>query len=157
MPIHSHLLKLGFLDYVRALRSKGEDRLFPELRFDVHKGYGKDSGRWFNELFLGKTLKLPRNGKKVFHSFRHNFTTLIDEAGYDEHSRERRQLIGHERGSSLSAQVYTKDRELTAVREVLESLKFVDLSHIASFDTSYGVTAALRAKRQRANRERNKG
>lgn len=31
VPIHSELLRLGFLDYVAALREEGETRLFPEL------------------------------------------------------------------------------------------------------------------------------
>lgn len=57
IPVHHRLIELGFLDYVRALRLAGHNRLFPELKFDRNKGYGKAAGSWFNERFLGTELQ----------------------------------------------------------------------------------------------------
>jgi integrase len=45
IPIHSMLIKLGLMDYIQALKTKGEERLFPELKHDEVKGYGKAAGR----------------------------------------------------------------------------------------------------------------
>ena len=71
VPIHSRLLELGFLDYVDALHKAEHQRLLPELKHDAVKGYGKAAGRWFNERYLGQKVKMVRNGKKTFHSLRH--------------------------------------------------------------------------------------
>lgn len=57
VPVHPELIRLGLLQYVEALRSGGHVRLFEELRFDSKKGYGADARKWFNDRFLGKTLK----------------------------------------------------------------------------------------------------
>lgn len=157
VPLHSQLLRLGLLDYVNALRAKGETRLFPELRRDDNKGYAKDAGRWFNDHFLGRKLGIPRDGKKVFHSFRHTFMTLLNEAECPHDSREFLQLVGHERGTTIAAQRYIKDREMPALKRMLESVNFPDVSRIAPFDVQRGVRSALRLKTDREYRMRNKG
>lgn len=77
VPLHPLLIQLGLTRYVDALRTAGYDRLFPELRFDRVKGYGKQAGQWFNEKYLGDNLKIPRDGKQTFHSFRHNLVTAL--------------------------------------------------------------------------------
>lgn len=39
VPVHAELVRLGFLDYVTALRDKGESWVFPKI------GTGKDGRR----------------------------------------------------------------------------------------------------------------
>ncbi|WP_152533214.1 site-specific integrase, partial [Pseudomonas syringae] len=100
IPIHPDLVFLGLIDYIHALKANGYTRLFPELRFDRIKGYARAAGSWFNERFLGKTLKFERNGMKTFHSFRHTFiTALIDNAIPENIINE---IAGHERGDTTS-------------------------------------------------------
>lgn len=85
VPLHDRLVQLGLPEYVQELRKAGHRRLFPELKRDAVKGYGKPASSWFNERFLGRTLGLERNGMKTFHSFRHTFLTANSHLGTPEH------------------------------------------------------------------------
>jgi integrase len=139
VPVHSSLIEKGFLDYVSALQAAGHSRLFPELNFDPVKGYGKAAGSWFNERYLGKRLKIERNGSKTFHSFRHNFSTALGDAGVS--SRIRSQLLGHSKGSGEGDLRYDKGRALGTLKEAVESLRY-DLPTVASFNVESGLEAA---------------
>lgn len=59
VALHPHLIELGLPDYVKALANAGHLRLFPELKHDAIKGYGKPAGSWFNGRFLGIQLDIP--------------------------------------------------------------------------------------------------
>ncbi len=106
IPIPQRLIDLGFLAYVEKLRALGYLRLFPELKFDEEKGYGKQAGSWFNERFLGKKLGIPRNGKKTFHSMRHNFATALGALQADPNQKA--DLMGHTRKGSTTEVRYDK-------------------------------------------------
>jgi integrase len=149
VPLHSELLRLGFMEYVAALAARGEQRLFPELRFDHVKGYGKQAGQWFNERFLGKKLKIKRDGMQTFHSFRHNFTTALTHLG-DPPLGEFviNHLTGHERGHTMSAQRYAKDLEPDKMVHHVNRIRF-ELPAIASMaveDALEALDAALERK-----------
>lgn len=153
VTLHEQLTTLGFIDYVKALRKVGHVRLFPELRFDETKGYGKAAGSWFNERFLGKRLGIVRNGTKTFHSFRHMFITNL----FDEEVPEATvaQLAGHKRGETMSAQRYRKDQEASKLQPYIARLKFT-LPTVAKFDIKAGLIAledALKRK-ERHHKER---
>ena len=70
-PIHSMVIKLRFLDFVKAQKKKGHARLFPHLKYDDKKGYANATGQHFirqnKELGFGKT----------FHCLRHTFATQL--------------------------------------------------------------------------------
>ena len=71
VPLHSELIRVGFLAFVDR-RRKGT-RLFPDYSYSANGGYGRNLGRWCNESFLPKlNLKVPGI---VFHSFRHTMVT----------------------------------------------------------------------------------
>jgi integrase len=105
--VHHHLITLGLIAYKKHLETLGYDRLFPELRFDDNKGYGKAAGKWFNDRYLGDTLNIPRDGRKCFHSFRHLFISQLFKSEIPEAYIA--QLAGHERGETVSAKRYRKD------------------------------------------------
>jgi integrase len=65
VPIHSELLRLGFLQYVDSLRTAGEDRLWPALKFRKGK-----PGGYFSSWF-GETRRALAEGVPDFHSLRH--------------------------------------------------------------------------------------
>jgi integrase len=144
VPLHAELIRLGLPEYVAALRSKGYRQLFPELRFDRVKGYGKQSGQWFNERFLGKQLKIARNGMQTFHSFRHNFTTALNHLDPPISEFRINQLTGHERGETMSARRYAKDSSPDNLRADVDRLNF-GLPAIAKFDIEDGLTAVKAA------------
>jgi integrase len=139
VPLHNTLVELGFPEYVAALRKAGHSRLFPELKRDSIKGYGKPAGSWFNERFLGHKLGMKRNGKKTFHSLRHCFITAIERL--DASERVIAQLAGHERGKTQSGTRYVKDRSAKELKPLIERLAFPYLSDVAPFN----VKAALKA------------
>lgn len=139
VPLHSRLVQLGLLDYLAALRAAGcYQRLFPELRWNDVKGYSKQSSRWFNELFMGRKLKIKRDGSQVFHSLRHNFVTALIHADVPE--RVVSELAGHERGETMAGKRYAKDREVTVLAPYVERLQYY-LPPIASFDVADGFVA----------------
>lgn len=102
-PIHSHLVKLGFLDFVKS-RSSGR-RLFPDYPYNEKGGYGRNLSRWFNE-----TTFLPKLGLKepgvVFHCFRHTMVTRLGQAGVQEPIIQC--IVGHAR-QGVTQQVYNKE------------------------------------------------
>lgn len=106
IPISQSLLDLGFIDYIHKLKELGHARLFPELLFDSEKGYGKYAGKWFNDSFMGRQLKIPRNGRKTFHSMRHNFATSLGRLHAEPNLKA--DLMGHKRKGSTTEVRYDK-------------------------------------------------
>jgi len=150
IPMHHRLVELGLPEYVSALRAAGHHRLFPELRFDERKGYGKAAGHWFNERFLGNQLKMPRDGRKTFHSFRHTFASALASADVVE--RKIAQITGHVRGATEAGNRYVKDVEARKLIQYVEKVDF-NLPPIGHFDVVAGLAAvkdALKRKERTA-------
>jgi len=138
IPIHPKLVELGIIKYVEALKLAGHNRLFPELKHDLIKGYGKAAGRWFNERYLGNKLGIERNGRKTFHSLRHNYATALGSG--DVPTAIKSQLLGHSRGSSMVEKRYDKGASVEGLVEHLGTLRY-DLPQIATFDCEAGIEA----------------
>lgn len=92
IPIHSHLLDLGFLDYVRDQRERGRANLFHDLNRKSAKSQIGDS-----TAYLWRNIQNDRIGaqsKKSFHSFRHYAVQgLRAESQVEKHVRA--ELFGH--------------------------------------------------------------
>lgn len=149
VPLHDALLSAGLVEYAAALRKAGHERLFPELKRDAIKGYGKPAGSWFNERFLGRQLKIVRNRKKTFHSLRHNFVTALERL--DQPERVMAQLAGHERGKTQSATRYAKDRNAVELKPIIKNLSFPCLANVGHFDAAAGLKAIKAADRRKAH------
>ncbi|MBQ5182130.1 site-specific integrase [Klebsiella variicola] len=145
MPIHPELIKLGFLNYVEALKVDGRERLFPELKHHEIKGYRGYASKWFNENYLGKQLEMPRDGKRVFHSLRHNYVNHLDRLELSE--RMIAQLVGHARGSTTAMTTYRKDRAVEEQFDAISKLAY-DLPDIKPFDVKAGLKALKDALRK---------
>lgn len=148
VPLHDTLVQLGLPEYVAALRKAGHTRLFPELKHDAVKGYGKPAGSWFNERFLHGKLGMIRDGKKTFHSFRHCFITSIDRL--DANERVIAQLAGHERGKTQSCTRYVKDRRAKELMPLIERLTFPCLSDVVPFNVRAGLKALECSRKHKA-------
>ena len=150
VPLHPLLIELGLTRYCEALVDAGHVRLFPELKFDAAKGYGKSATKWFGDSFLKRRMNMPRDGRKVFHSFRHNFVTALDRA--QAPIAAVKQLVGHADAAGRSADVtdgYTKGRKVAELAPVIGSL-LPALPTIAAFNVEQGLRAvvdAIRLKR----------
>lgn len=150
IPVHSMLIKLGLIEYLKALRGAGYDRLFPEITPNTVKGYGKAVSGWFNESVLKNKLKLERDRTKSFHSFRHSVSTYLKEKGVN--SELRAQLAGHVRGKTETEVRYSKDLKPIHMVEVVEKIDF-SLPDIAKFNIPDGLDAVKDALRRKRGKE----
>ena len=118
VPVHSELVRAGFLDYVRALPQNGP--LFPGLVRRQSKG-GKLGAR-LGELFRRKliALNLKRAGL-VFHSLRHNVATRLEQAGVAQTDAAR--VLGHAI-EGMSYGVYSTGPGLKRLAAVVEEIHF---------------------------------
>jgi len=106
IPIHPRLIELGFLHYLDDVRSLGFDRVFPSLRWTAAAGYGDTVSDMFSGYLRGK-VKID-DPRKVFHSFRHYFSTQAKNFT-DEPQERVYDLTGHARKGEF---------ELTYAREL---------------------------------------
>ncbi len=121
IPIHPKLIELGFLEFVNLFKQNKyqwetgyqSHRIFSGLTLDKSRGgYAKNLSRWFNgtsntakkryggfKSDVGITGSLKQ--MKDFHSFRHTFSTALENAGVTDNVSY--QLTGHVDGKGLSS------------------------------------------------------
>ncbi len=95
VPIHTELIRLGFLSYVTEAKERNQAKLFPLLkpdRFDtITANWSKWYGRYLRKI-CGVTDK-----RIVFHSFRHTFK---DNARFSQIAPDvQNEITGHETGN----------------------------------------------------------
>ena len=90
IPLHSLILKLGFDDYVAALRKAGETRLFPELKPNRFDKLCQAASRVANRVIDRVVGDDPRLS---FHSLRHNFKDLARDTTIEKYIMD--QIMGH--------------------------------------------------------------
>lgn len=128
VPIHPELLKLGLVEYRDYLRTRGEQRLFPELETWTEKeGYGRPIGDWFSGYLRGRKRPdgkmIYQRLKKVFHSFRHTVETALRHAEVDPIAAVH--ITGREHKAQSTAEIfYIKDYEVPALYEKLCRISF---------------------------------
>jgi integrase len=118
VPVHSELVKMGLLEYVKGLP---DDQLFPGLR----PGGPDDKLSWY---FSRRYTEFRRGvgitrSRVSFHSFRKNFTTCLDNAGVPE--TDIQALIGHERGFTL--ETYSGGLGLERLKKIVEKVQYPGL------------------------------
>ena len=70
VPLHPHLISLGFCDYVQELRDKSAVWLFPDLNHDTKHGPGHAFSKWWGSWSDKHGLSDP---SIVYHSWRHTW------------------------------------------------------------------------------------
>lgn len=90
IPIHKHVLALGFIAYVEALTKAGHKRLFPDLKPSTFDKLTKEASRLANRYMDRVGLDDPR---LVFHSLRHTFKDLARDTGLQDSIID--QICGH--------------------------------------------------------------
>jgi integrase len=115
VPIHSNLLKAGFLDWHHT-QTKRDQRLFPELF-----PYGAvKSSMTFTRLL--KRLKLKR-AVLTLNSLRHTMTVKLERARV--HYSIKRRLLGHAVGKDVEDRVYLGSLKYSKeLSEELERVSF---------------------------------
>lgn len=119
IPIHSELIRLGFLDYVKSVDG-------PVLWPNLPQRKGKPGGyfsQWFG--FLRKELCIPPSTD--FHSFRHTVRSTLSTASVPEAVIDR--LLGHEPQGSVGARIYTHVA-ISTLKGAIEVLEISNLHRI---------------------------
>ncbi|VTU29827.1 site-specific tyrosine recombinase XerC [Variovorax sp. PBL-E5] len=117
VPIHSELIRLGFLKYVETVKKARSDSLWPSL--PLREGKPSDFfGRWFKDHrnALGLTGTRPD-----FHCFRHTVRPLMRKAGHSEGTMDK--VTGHKTVGSIGTVVYDH-RTLSEVQEAVEAIRY---------------------------------
>lgn len=122
IPIHSELIRLGFLEYLEAREKAGDDSLWPFL--PLRKGKPSDYfGRWFREF--RKEIEMNDPSAPSFHYFRHTVRPLMRRAGFDSMTRDL--ITGHEAGGSIGDRVYD-GLLLAELRPAVEAIQYPGMS-----------------------------
>lgn len=122
VPIHSQLIRLGFLDYVENLRAAGAVRLWTGLQFRDNK-----PGGYFSQWFGTYRRSLGLGPLPDFHCFRHTVRSQLAEAEVSE--QEVDCLVGHEVKGSTGAKVYTH-RSMAALKRAIEKLNYPTITSL---------------------------
>lgn len=96
VPVHSELIKLGFLDYHAAMVARGEAQLFPELKPDTRGFFSRTPSRFFAGYF--KRIGVKADKRHNFHSFRHGVADAFRRAGYMDETFG--PLLGHTKATT---------------------------------------------------------
>jgi len=123
VPIHSVLIKMGFLRFVEARRAARSKRLFTDLAPGGPDG--KYSYSYSREFSRAKKHKIGISDKTTYHSFRHNTRTQLTDVDADV-LREQwiDAILGHESGGTLSegSRTYLKRIGIQRLQQVVEAI-----------------------------------
>jgi integrase len=125
VPIHPELKRIGFMEYVTAMREGGQSRLFPDLPRGANGYYSDPFQKWFGRFLKAGAAK----PKTSFHSFPHAYRDALREANI---SQERARALGGWAGNGTADQLYGDGlRPSTLAKEVAKiSYPGLDLSHL---------------------------
>jgi integrase len=122
VPIADELLRLGFLDFVAALKSNGETLLFPELAGDT-RPMGDTYYRHCWQKLL-ELLEVQPDGLTL-HGVRHMVADELKHAGFNEEVRA--DLLGHALQSETAGR-YSKASRLSALKQAVNAIPIVTKS-----------------------------
>lgn len=144
VPIHSELIRMGFLDYVTERRGDASHpRLFPDLPKGATGYFSNPFSKWFGRF---RKATLGEQCEATFHSLRHQFRDALAEAGVPIPDVEA--LGGWEIMARSAERNYGGGPSLSRLREQIEKVKFpgLDLAHLYAVQPESTHTPAIRAR-----------
>lgn len=129
VPVHSELIKLGFIDFCKQQADGGETRVFPEAKRNTRGQLAAQFSRDFTRKVL-KSVGMSAPGKLSLYSFRHGFIDALRRAGYlDEQFGF---LVGHAKASTTGLYGIIPQGVLKQRVEIIEKVSYtgLDISHL---------------------------
>lgn len=125
VPVHSELIRLGFIEHVRKQENRNHARIFPDLNpGGADKRLGHGFTKWFSRYRQETGLYKPGLD---FHSFRHSATTFMHRAGVIDSLVDR--ITGHVTPGETAR--YTKSSDLIQLRDAIERISIgFSLGHL---------------------------
>jgi integrase len=123
MPVHTALVRLGFLKFVEERRkdAAGGELLFAGQKAYAREQWGRGLGEWFGKRV--KALKLE--GRKLgMHSLRHDFRDALRDADVPEDVAH--YLMGHAQGGTSA--VYGGRPTLARLKTAMERIAYAELN-----------------------------
>ncbi|HCM1425400.1 TPA: site-specific integrase [Vibrio parahaemolyticus] len=128
IPIPKHLIRLGFIDFVKSVES---GHLFKDIKYNESDGYGRTVSRWFSSK-KSKWLEVDDDPRKYdFHSFRHYVINNMKQG--DVNVCLVSEITGHTY-NSMAFERYGKDFSLKKKKKILD--KFTS-KHIKNLPRIY--------------------
>lgn len=134
IPLHGEILRLGFLDYVQAIRNEGHRELFPELYLNEARvgGHQFRNVAWCHMVsWIAQHMAIPTNptsGKTAdMHSIRSLGSSFYAQANAPDLMRA--DVMGHAR-SGTNALHYSKRVETHGMDVVLAEYRAFMTNHI---------------------------
>ena len=109
VPIHSKLLELGFVEYVKSQKAQEQERVFPKLR-KGRDGFQAAASKWFHEYCERCGVGVVDQDREIkgFHSLRHTVATVLANSKAENmYERVINQILGHEKDKSETMTTYT--------------------------------------------------
>jgi len=122
VPVHPHLIELGFNEYIDSLRTTKQPRLFPEAPYK-NNGYSYAPSKAFGVLM--RSVGFAAGSGKNFHSFRHTLATRLDRFNISELAIG--QITGHVNSVCMTGKRYIKTALLRERVEIISKLDFCDV------------------------------
>ncbi|MBW0169168.1 MAG: site-specific integrase [Hydrogenophaga sp.] len=145
VPLHPRLVELGFVRWCNQLRKDGFKRVFPELSWNPTNRYAKEPIRAMSQ-FLEK-LGMPRDGTKVFHSFRHGVNNSLQKRS-SMSDIMRKRMMGHEPGGGVNERHYLSDPKPAELLGFIANVG-TDLPNVSAFDVTVGSIAVRDALKRK--------
>lgn len=145
VPLHPRIEELGFIHWCDRVRRDGYRRVFPELSWNPTNRYAKEPIRAMSQFLEG--LGIPRDGTKVFHSFRHGMNNHLQKrTAMPDIMRKR--MMGHEPGEGVNERHYLSDPKPKAMLEYMIDIGAA-LPAVATFDMTVGLISVRDALRRK--------
>lgn len=96
VPLHSKVIEIGFLKYLKRMRSMEGGALFPEIKPDSRGFISGAPSSFFNDYFSAIGVKKDRTNN--FHSIRHSVADAFRRAGYVD--EQFGMLLGHTKATT---------------------------------------------------------
>ncbi|MEZ8794575.1 tyrosine-type recombinase/integrase [Vibrio splendidus] len=124
VPVHNHLIEMGFLDYVKAVKAKGNTQLFSYIPANQFDDWSKSFCSRMGKFQTSIGMK-PKH-RPTAYGFRHTFIDELKQQDVPEHVTA--QIVGHGYNSMTYGR-YGKRLPLKQLADVVNQISYEAFSN----------------------------